>query len=52
MRLSLTSSNSPSGIRRSPEPLSPEVSEDLSAAMKVLAVSTLDESRMLQTRGW
>jgi len=29
-----------------------EVSEHLSAAMKGLAVSTLDESQMLQTRGW
>ena len=29
-----------------------EVSEDLAGAMKGLAVSTLDESQMLQTRGW
>jgi pyridoxal 5'-phosphate synthase pdxS subunit len=29
-----------------------EVSEDLAGAMKGLAVSTLDESQLLQTRGW
>ena len=29
-----------------------EVSEDLTGAMKGLAVSALDESQMLQTRGW
>jgi pyridoxal 5'-phosphate synthase pdxS subunit len=29
-----------------------EVSEDLAGAMKGLAVSSLDESQMLQTRGW
>jgi pyridoxal 5'-phosphate synthase pdxS subunit len=29
-----------------------EVSEHLAGAMKGLAVSTLDESQMLQTRGW
>ncbi len=29
-----------------------EVSEDLQGAMKGLAVSTLDEAHMLQTRGW
>src|SRR5436305_2822705 len=29
-----------------------EVSEDLQAAMKGLAVSALDEAHMLQTRGW
>jgi pyridoxal 5'-phosphate synthase pdxS subunit len=29
-----------------------EVSEDLAGAMKGLAVSTLDETQLLQTRGW
>lgn len=29
-----------------------EVSENLAGAMKGLAVSTLDEAHMLQTRGW
>jgi pyridoxal 5'-phosphate synthase pdxS subunit len=29
-----------------------EVSEDLAGAMKGLAVAALDESQMLQTRGW
>jgi pyridoxal 5'-phosphate synthase pdxS subunit len=29
-----------------------EVSEDLTGAMKGLAVSVLDEAQMLQTRGW
>ena len=29
-----------------------EVSENLSGAMKGLAVSTLDEAHLLQTRGW
>ncbi len=29
-----------------------EVSEDLAGAMKGLAVSTLDEAHLLQTRGW
>jgi pyridoxal 5'-phosphate synthase pdxS subunit len=29
-----------------------EVSEDLTGAMKGLAVSGLDEAHMLQTRGW
>jgi pyridoxal 5'-phosphate synthase pdxS subunit len=29
-----------------------DVSEDLVGAMKGLAVSSLDESQMLQTRGW
>jgi pyridoxal biosynthesis lyase PdxS len=29
-----------------------EVSEDLTGAMKGLAVSALDEAQMLQTRGW
>ena len=29
-----------------------EVSEDLTGAMKGLAVSALDEAHMLQTRGW
>jgi pyridoxal 5'-phosphate synthase pdxS subunit len=29
-----------------------EVSEELTGAMKGLAVSTLDEAHMLQTRGW
>jgi pyridoxal 5'-phosphate synthase pdxS subunit len=29
-----------------------EVSEDLQGSMKGLAVSTLDEAQMLQTRGW
>jgi pyridoxal 5'-phosphate synthase pdxS subunit len=29
-----------------------EVSEDLAGAMKGLAVGALDESQMLQTRGW
>jgi pyridoxal 5'-phosphate synthase pdxS subunit len=29
-----------------------EVSENLTGAMKGLAVSTLDEAHMLQTRGW
>jgi pyridoxal 5'-phosphate synthase pdxS subunit len=29
-----------------------EVSEDLTGAMKGLAVATLDEAQMLQTRGW
>jgi pyridoxal 5'-phosphate synthase pdxS subunit len=29
-----------------------EVSEHLAGAMKGLAVSTLDEAHLLQTRGW
>jgi pyridoxal 5'-phosphate synthase pdxS subunit len=29
-----------------------EVSEDLTGAMKGLAVSGIDEGQMLQTRGW
>jgi pyridoxal 5'-phosphate synthase pdxS subunit len=29
-----------------------EVSEDLTGAMKGLAVGALDEAHMLQTRGW
>jgi pyridoxal 5'-phosphate synthase pdxS subunit len=29
-----------------------EVSENLTGAMKGLAVSALDEAHMLQTRGW
>jgi pyridoxal 5'-phosphate synthase pdxS subunit len=29
-----------------------EVSEDVPSAMKGLAVGTLDESQLLQTRGW
>ena len=29
-----------------------EVSEDLTGAMKGLAVAAMDEAQMLQTRGW
>jgi pyridoxal 5'-phosphate synthase pdxS subunit len=29
-----------------------EVSEDVQSSMKGLAVSTMDEAQMLQTRGW